>query len=94
MSAHRSLFCRHYRCSRVLSRLSQVETELDWSKKLVIQVIQVPNNLQVSSTHPQENSLLTGGHSQASDQNKNDGGKAHGKVVKISSSQRIELAVA
>jgi hypothetical protein len=67
--------------------------ELDLSKKLVIQVNQVPNNLKVSSTHPQESSLLTSDHGQASGQNKNDGGKAHGKVVKVGSIQRIWQAV-
>jgi hypothetical protein len=72
-----------------LSLPSQLEKELDWSKKLVNLVNQVPNNLKVSSTHPQESSLLARDHSQASDQNKNDGGKAHGKVVKVASSQRI-----
>jgi hypothetical protein len=72
-----------------LSLPSQLEMELDWSKKLVIQVNQVPNNLKVSSTHPQESSLLTRDHSQASGQNKNDGSKVHGKIVKVGSSQRI-----
>jgi len=70
---------------------------MGWSKKLVIQMIQVPYNLKVSSTHPQESSLLTRDHSQASDQNKNDGGKAHGKrvtrqcdeAVKVASSLRV-----
>ena len=37
-----------------LSQQSHLEKELGWSKKLVIQVIQVPNNLKVSSTHPQK----------------------------------------
>ena len=57
----------------------------------MIQVIQVPNDLKVGSTHPQESSGFTRDHSQASDQNKNDGGKAHAhcKVVKVAMSQDL-----